>query len=116
MQSLPKDSGDHWDSNSQNGGSLGSVKVHSLTFFYTHGSMRCDSRASLLACNLASLCLGHEPKARVTTTPPLIMKGFQHLEHANAIEEWKLSGRKKNSDPSIKFGMKRRTTLFGLPY
>jgi hypothetical protein len=27
--------------------------------------MRCDSWDSLLACNLASLCLGHEPMARV---------------------------------------------------
>jgi hypothetical protein len=30
-------------------------------------SMRCDSRASLLARTLASPCLGHEPKARVVT-------------------------------------------------
>ncbi len=29
--------------------------------------MRCDSRASLLARNLASPCFGREPKARVTT-------------------------------------------------
>jgi hypothetical protein len=29
--------------------------------------MKCDSRASFLACTLASLCLGHEPKARVAT-------------------------------------------------
>jgi hypothetical protein len=55
------------DSNSQNGSSFGSVKVHSLTLFCTLESMRCDSQASLLARNLASPCLGHEPKARVTT-------------------------------------------------
>jgi hypothetical protein len=30
--------------------------------------MTCDSRASLLARNLASPCLGHEPKVRVTTS------------------------------------------------
>jgi hypothetical protein len=29
--------------------------------------MRCDSRASLLAHNLASPCLGREPKARIVT-------------------------------------------------
>jgi hypothetical protein len=56
-----------WDSNSQDESSLGSVRVHSLTFFCTIGSMKCDSRASLLAHTLASPCLGHEPKARVAT-------------------------------------------------
>jgi hypothetical protein len=29
--------------------------------------MKCDSWASFLACNLASLCLGREPKVRVAT-------------------------------------------------
>jgi hypothetical protein len=29
--------------------------------------MKCDSRASLLACTFVSLYLGHEPKARVAT-------------------------------------------------
>jgi hypothetical protein len=56
-----------WDSNSQNGSSLGSVKIHSFTLFCTPGSMRCDSQASVLACTLTSPCLGHEPKARVAT-------------------------------------------------
>jgi hypothetical protein len=56
-----------WDSNSHNGSSLGSVRVHSLTFFCTPKSMGCDSRASLLARNLASPCFGHEPNARVVT-------------------------------------------------
>jgi hypothetical protein len=32
-------------------------------------SMNCDSRASLLARTFVSLCLGCEPKARVTTGP-----------------------------------------------
>jgi hypothetical protein len=31
-------------------------------FSYILGSMRCDSRASLLVCTLASLYFGHEPK------------------------------------------------------
>jgi hypothetical protein len=57
----------HWNSNSQNKSSLGSVKIHSLTFFCTPGSTRCDSQASLLVHHLANPCLGHEPKARVAT-------------------------------------------------
>jgi hypothetical protein len=56
-----------WDSNSQNGSSFGSVSVHSFTLSYTLRSMKCDSRASLLARTLASSCLGHKPKARVAT-------------------------------------------------
>jgi hypothetical protein len=62
-----KYSGIHRDSNSQNGSPLGSVKVHSLTLSYLLGSMRSDSRASLLSHTFASPCLGYEPKARVTT-------------------------------------------------
>jgi len=46
-------------------GSLKSVRVHSLTLSYTPGSIRCASRASLLARTLASPCFGREPKARV---------------------------------------------------
>jgi len=55
------------DSNSQNGSSLRSVKVHSLTLSYTPRSIWRDSQVSLLACNLASPCFGCEPKARVAT-------------------------------------------------
>jgi hypothetical protein len=29
--------------------------------------MKCDSRASLLACTFASPCFGHEPKVKVVT-------------------------------------------------
>jgi hypothetical protein len=43
------------------------VRVYSVTLSYTPGNMRCDSWASLLACNLASPCLGREPKAKVAT-------------------------------------------------
>jgi hypothetical protein len=43
------------------------VRVHSLTFSYIPRSIRCDSLASLLACTLVNLCLGHEPKVRVAT-------------------------------------------------
>jgi hypothetical protein len=54
-----------WDFNSQDESSFGSVRVHSLTFFCTPGSMRCDSWASFLACTFTSPCLSHEPKARL---------------------------------------------------
>ncbi len=56
----------HRDSNSQNGSSFGSVRVHSLTLFCTPKTMKCDSQASLLARTLTSPCLGCEPKVRVT--------------------------------------------------
>ncbi len=52
---------------SQSGSSLGSVRVHSLTLSYIPESMKCDFRASFLACNLASICLGYEPKFQVAT-------------------------------------------------
>jgi hypothetical protein len=67
LQSPSQNLGVHQDSNSQNGSSFGSVKVHSLTLFCALGSMRCDSRASFLARNLASPYLGCEPKARLAT-------------------------------------------------
>ncbi len=41
--------------------SLESVRVHSLTLFCIFENMRCDSQASLLACNLANPCLGRKP-------------------------------------------------------
>jgi hypothetical protein len=50
------------------GAHLGVWGVHSFTLSYTLGSMKCNSRASLLARTFASHCLGREPKARVATT------------------------------------------------
>ncbi len=43
------------------------VGVHSFTFSYILESMKCDSRASLLACTFVNLCFSHKPKARVAT-------------------------------------------------
>ncbi len=57
----------HWDSNSQSESSFGSVRVHSFTLSYTLGSMKCDSRASFLACTFVSPCFGYEPKVKVVT-------------------------------------------------
>ncbi len=62
----------HQDSNSQRGSSLGSVRVYSLTHSYTLGSMWHDYWVSLFAHNLATFCLGHEPKARVATMEQLV--------------------------------------------
>jgi len=59
--------GVHWDSNSQSGSLLGSVRVHSFTVSYTPGNMRFDSWTSLLACTLTSPCLDRKPKVRVMT-------------------------------------------------
>jgi len=67
LQFLSENSKVHWDFNSQNGSSLGNVRVHSLTLSYTPRNMRCDSHASLLAHTLASPCFGRKPKARVVT-------------------------------------------------
>jgi len=50
------------------------VKVYSLAPSYTPRNMRCDSLASFLACTLTSPCLGHEPKAEVTT-----LKEFKNI-------------------------------------
>jgi hypothetical protein len=47
------------------GAHFGSVKVHSFTLSCIPGSMKCDSRASLLGYTFASPCFGCEPKVRV---------------------------------------------------
>jgi hypothetical protein len=49
-------------------------------------------------------------------TPPLVVRAFEHLEHANAIEEWKLNAKKEDSYPFIKTKVKQRSTLFKSPY
>jgi hypothetical protein len=56
-----------WDSNSQNRSSLGSVRVHSLTLFALPGACDVTPRSFSWPANLASPCLGHEPKVRVAT-------------------------------------------------
>jgi hypothetical protein len=53
-----------WDFNSQHGSSLGSVRVHSLTLFAFPGV--CNVTFGSL--NLATPCLGREPKAKVMTS------------------------------------------------
>ncbi len=67
LQSFFENLGVHWDSNSQSGSSLESVEVHSLTLSHTPRSMKCDTRASLLAYTFASPCIGCKLKAKVAT-------------------------------------------------
>jgi len=43
------------------------VGVHSLTFSYIPGSMKCDFQVSFLAHTFTSPCLGHKAKVRVAT-------------------------------------------------
>jgi hypothetical protein len=50
----------HRNSNSQGGSSFGNVRVHSLALSFIHGLL-------FLARNLASPCLGCDPKTRFTT-------------------------------------------------
>jgi hypothetical protein len=52
------------DSNSQSGSSFGSVGYIPSHSPITPKSMKCDSRAY----TFVSLCLGHEPKAKVATS------------------------------------------------
>jgi hypothetical protein len=56
-----------WDSNSQHGSSLGSVRVHSLTLFALSGACDVTPGSSSSPATLQPPHLGHEPKARVTT-------------------------------------------------
>jgi hypothetical protein len=52
----------HWDSNSQNGSSLGIVRVHSLTLFCTPRSMKCDSQTQSWPAPLQTLALVASPR------------------------------------------------------
>jgi hypothetical protein len=54
-----------YNTNSQNGSSFGSVEVQSLTFSYTPGSMRCDSRTSFWFTPLQALALVASPRLRL---------------------------------------------------
>jgi hypothetical protein len=79
LKSLSKHSGVHWDSNSQSGSSFGSVRAYSLTLSCTLGSMWHDTRASLLARNLATPCLGHKPKFKVVTKMDITFSQNKHF-------------------------------------
>jgi hypothetical protein len=54
LQSLSEHSEVHWDSNSQHGSSLGSVKVLSLTLFYIPEGMKMQLPGLVLARTLTS--------------------------------------------------------------
>ncbi len=97
-----------WDSNFQYENSLGSVRVHSLTFFCTPGSMKCDSQASLLPRTLASPCLGHEPKVRVATLIPYPFIIFTFGLKIESIKEFGTTSKLITSlpkEPFMKWGL-----------
>jgi len=54
--------GIHWDSNSQNGSSFRSVRVHSLTLFCTPRSMKCDSQGHSWPTPSQALALVASPR------------------------------------------------------
>jgi len=74
LQSFSKYSKIHHDSNSQHGSSLGNVRVHSLTFSYTSGSMKCDSHAPSWFATLQASALVSNPRLG--------------LRHAHSILSW----------------------------
>ncbi len=84
MKSFFEHSKVHWDSNSQNGGPLGNVWVHSLTPSYTPNNMKCDSWASLLACTFASPCLNRELNLRVAT----LTLSFIRIHEVDDHDQW----------------------------
>jgi hypothetical protein len=57
-----------WNSISQHGSSLGSVKVHALTLFALLGACEVTPGSPSWPTTLQPPCLGHEPKARVATS------------------------------------------------
>ncbi len=57
-----------WDSNSQHGSSLGSVRVHALTLFALLGACEVSPMSPSWPATLQPPYLGREPKARVATT------------------------------------------------
>jgi hypothetical protein len=62
LKLISADSGVHWDSNSQNGSSLGSVRVHSFTLSCIPRSMKCDSQARSWPTPLQTLALVVNPR------------------------------------------------------
>jgi hypothetical protein len=56
-----------WDSNSQHGSSLGSVRVHAFAFYALLGACEVTLGSPSWPTTLQPPCLGHEPKARVAT-------------------------------------------------
>ncbi len=72
-----KDSGVHWDFNSQSGSSFGSVRVHSLTLSCTLRSMKYDSRVHSWPAPSQALALVVSPRL-----------GSQHLYHIVQSDWW----------------------------
>jgi len=89
--------GVHWDSISQSGSCLGSVKVHSPTLSYTPGSLWSDSCVSSCPATFQPLCLGRELKIRVVTKEDNYYnnrcdsnKGKLLFENESTCDQWVL--------------------------
>jgi hypothetical protein len=65
LKSFSKNSGVHLDSNSQSGGPLGNVEIHSFTLSYIPRNMRCDSRVPSWLTPLQALALIVTPMLRL---------------------------------------------------
>jgi hypothetical protein len=66
-----------WDSNSQHGSSLGSVRVHSLTLFALPGACEVIFRSASWPATLQPPCCGREPKVRVATHCAFVINGMK---------------------------------------
>jgi hypothetical protein len=64
-----------WESNSQHGSSLGSVRVHSLTLFALPGACEMTLGCPFWLATFQPPCLGREPKVRVATLSPIKRRG-----------------------------------------
>jgi hypothetical protein len=83
-----EDLGVHRDSNSQSGSPLANVGVQSLTLSYTLGSMKCDSRASLLARIFTSPCFDRDLKAILRQLWHDLIIYEPHSNSRMILDEW----------------------------
>jgi hypothetical protein len=67
---------------------FGSVEVHSLTLSHTPGSMKCDSRASLLACTFASPYFGCDLKFDFVVNLVWLIRAILITISSRYIECW----------------------------
>jgi hypothetical protein len=87
LQSLFENLEVHWDSNSQSGSSLGSVRAHSLTLSCTPGSMKCDSQAHSWLTPLQTFALVANPRLGLWQLQPVnsIKSQWNHLAYKDTF-------------------------------
>jgi hypothetical protein len=81
-----------WDSNSHNGSSLESVKVHSFTLLALPGACVVTLGLPSWPATLQPPCLGHKPKAKVATNIGIdVKKGdWYYFKNCRYVENLKL--------------------------